>query len=720
MLALVFLLTAATLVLVQGRMQKHVREDLASSLRTEAAIFAEIEQTHRQQTEQSVVLIADQPSLKALMSTNDRATVEEESGPLLRRSHSDLLVLENPAGEILGFQAKSDDVSSPRIKQLMMETRGTEDWWFVGGHLYDVSVQDIVIGAEGAQRVLGRIAIGMEVSRRSILNAGFFGKSAFAFEREGTVLLSSLPANAWEDFEASLKDVPSAAGKVREMRFEDERYLGTYLDLSGEHPVRLYCFQSFDQATSFVSALNQLLIVLGVIVFIVGGGITFFVSRQITRPLERLALGTQQLEKGDFEFQIPIFGNDEVADLTQSFEQMRETLRQSREGLVRSARLEAVGRLAGGVAHDFNNLVMIIKGYSDLLMDSATPATKPYLEEIKNAGDRASGLTRQLLAFSRKQVLEPQVLDLNQTVKNMAKMLRVLIGEDVELIANLSDEIGRVKADPAQLEQVIMNLAVNARDAMPKGGKLILETSNASLDLEYAAAHAEVAPGSYVLIAVTDNGCGMDKETLKHIFEPFFTTKEAGKGTGLGLATVYGIVKQSRGHISVYSEPGIGTTFKVYLPSLDKSVTLARLTASEVAQRGQGTILLVEDETPLRALAAESLKKLGYSVLQASNGLDALELADSHLGQIDLLLTDIVMPRLGGPELAQKLKEKRANLPVIFMSGYTETAALENAQIGSDSILLNKPFSTETLANRIAEMLARIPAAKSFAATGSK
>jgi len=701
-------------------MQKHVREDLASSLRTEAAIFAEIEQTHRQQTEQSVVLIADQPSLKALMSTNDRATVEEESGPLLRRSHSDLLVLENPAGEILGFQAKSDDVSSPRIKQLMMETRGTEDWWFVGGHLYDVSVQDIVIGAEGAQRVLGRIAIGMEVSRRSILNAGFFGKSAFAFEREGTVLLSSLPANAWEDFEASLKDVPSAAGKVREMRFEDERYLGTYLDLSGEHPVRLYCFQSFDQATSFVSALNQLLIVLGVIVFIVGGGITFFVSRQITRPLERLAFGTQQLEKGDFEFQIPIFGNDEVADLTQSFEQMRETLRQSREGLVRSARLEAVGRLAGGVAHDFNNLVMIIKGYSDLLMDSATPATKPYLEEIKNAGDRASGLTRQLLAFSRKQVLEPQVLDLNQTVKNMAKMLRVLIGEDVELIANLSDEIGRVKADPAQLEQVIMNLAVNARDAMPKGGKLILETSNASLDLEYAAAHAEVAPGSYVLIAVTDNGCGMDKETLKHIFEPFFTTKEAGKGTGLGLATVYGIVKQSRGHISVYSEPGIGTTFKVYLPSLDKSVTLARLTASEVAQRGQGTILLVEDETPLRALAAESLKKLGYSVLQASNGLDALELADSHLGQIDLLLTDIVMPRLGGPELAQKLKEKRANLPVIFMSGYTETAALENAQIGSDSILLNKPFSTETLANRIAEMLARIPAAKSFAATGSK
>jgi len=720
MLALVFLLTAATLVLVQVRMRVHVREDLVSSLRTEAAIFAEIEQTHRQQTEQSVGLIAAQSSLKALMSTNDHVTVEEESGPLLRLSRADLLVLENPAGEILGFQAKSDDVPLSRIKQLMVESRGTEDWWFAGGHLYDVCLKDIVMGPEGTQRILGRIAIGREVSRGSILNAGLFGKSAFAFERNGAVLLSSLPANAWEEFEGSLKDVAPAAGKVREIRFKDERYLGTYLELSGDHPVRLYCFQSFDQASSFVSSLNQLLIVLGAIVFIFGGGITFFVSKQITRPLERLALGTQQLEKGDFESQIPISGHDEVADLTKSFEQMRETLRQSREGLVRSARLEAVGRLAGGVAHDFNNLVMIIKGYSDLLMDSATPATKPYIDEIKNAGDRASGLTRQLLAFSRKQVLEPQVLDLNQTVKNMAKMLRVLIGEDIELIANLSEEIGRVKADPSQLEQVIMNLAVNARDAMPKGGKLILETSNANLDLEYAATHTEVAPGSYVLIAVTDNGCGMDKETLKHIFEPFFTTKDAGKGTGLGLATVYGILKQSRGHISVYSEPWIGTTFKIYLPSLDKSVPVARPTTSEVAQRGQGTILLVEDETPLRVLAAESLKKLGYIVLQASNGEQGLEVAESHEGPIDLLLTDIVMPRLGGPELAEKLKEKRSNLAVIFMSGYTETAALENAQIGSDAILLNKPFSTETLANRIAEMLAKIPAARSAGAGSSK
>ncbi len=348
---------------------------------------------------------------------------------------------------------------------------------------------------------------------------------------------------------------------------------------------------------------------------------------------------------------------------------------------------------------------MIIKGYSDLLLDSATPEARPHLEEIKRAGERASGLTRQLLAFSRKQVLEPQVLDPNQTLKNMVKMLRVLIGEDVELVTSFSDEIGRVQADPGQLEQVLMNLAVNARDAMPNGGKLIIETQPCFLDASYAATHSEVTPGPFVLTAVTDNGCGMSKDTLAQIFEPFFTTKEPGKGTGLGLATVYGIVKQSKGHIAVYSEPGVGTTFKIYLPSLDKSAPLAPARQVGIAPRGTGTILLVEDEAPLRALAAESLKRLGYTVLQAGNGLEALAVADRHPERLDIVVTDIVMPRMGGVELVEKLKQKRDGFAVIFMSGYTEVAALENAKIGSNSLLLNKPFSTEVLAHKITEAL---------------
>jgi two-component system, cell cycle sensor histidine kinase and response regulator CckA len=533
------------------------------------------------------------------------------------------------------------------------------------------------------------------------------------------VMLSSLPVNLWSEFEASISRGKTKPQPIQEITIGGERYLANFVELPGDHPVRLYALQSYDQATSFLRSLNRMLLTLGALAVVVGALITAFVSRQITRPLERLAFSTRQLERGDFEVQIAVQGSDEVAELTRSFEEMRKGLRHSRESLVRSARLEAVGRLAGGVAHDFNNLVMIIKGYSDLLLDSATCESRPYLEEIKQAGDRASGLTHQLLAFSRKQVLEPQILDPNQNVRNMAKMLRVLIGEDIELVTNFSDKIGRVQADPGQLEQVVMNLAVNARDAMPKGGKLIIETQTCHLDAAYAATHPEVTPGPSVLIAVTDTGSGMSKETLEQIFEPFFTTKELGKGTGLGLATVYGIVKQSRGHISVYSELGIGTTFKIYLPSVEKSVTRSSAPQVGHAPKGDGTVLLVEDEPALRMLAAESLKRLGYQVLQAGNGLEALKVAEQHSGTIDIVVTDIVMPRMGGPELVENLRKKRQRIGVILMSGYTETAVLENAAITSDSILLNKPFSTELLARKISELQQQGAKPKALAAGSS-
>jgi signal transduction histidine kinase/CheY-like chemotaxis protein len=719
MVAVVIFLTAAVLVLVQARMREHVREDLVSTLRAESSATTQIEAARRAQAQQSAALIADQPILKALMSTNDRLTVEDGSEPLLQSSHADLLVLENRNGEMLAFHSRSDDVPVSAVKRLLQESTGEQDWWFAGGHLYHVSFAPIVAGADVNQRLLGRIALGRDVSNRdgfnqSIAATGAFGNAAFILERKGAVILSSLPAKAWGDFEASLQrsplragsqsDADSKADSVQEINVGGERYLASSVELPGDHPVRLYSLQSFDQATSFLRALDRMLLTLGAVAVLAGALIAFILSRQITRPLERLASGTRRLEKGDFEFQIPISGNDEVADLTRAFDDMRKSLRQSREGLVRSARLEAVGRLAGGVAHDFNNLVMIIKGYSELLLDSATPEAKPYLEEIKNAGERASGLTRQLLAFSRKQVLEPQVLDPNQTVRNMVKMLRVLIGEDIELVTSLADQIGRLRADPGQLEQVIMNLAVNARDAMPGGGKLIVETQSSELDQAYAATHSEVIAGPHVQIAMTDTGSGMSKETLEHIFEPFFTTKEPGKGTGLGLATVYGIVKQSRGHITVYSEIGVGTTFKIYFPSLDKSVPLPVTRALGAAPKGEGTILLVEDEAPLRVLAAESLKRLGYTVLQAGNGLEALAVADHHSGKIDVVVTDIVMPRMGGPELVEKLLQKRGDAAVIFMSGYTEMAAMENLKIGTDAILLNKPFSTEALVRRISEV----------------
>jgi signal transduction histidine kinase/ActR/RegA family two-component response regulator len=447
-----------------------------------------------------------------------------------------------------------------------------------------------------------------------------------------------------------------------------------------------------------------MLALLGAVAVVGGAFVTFLISRQITRPVERLVAGTRLLKKGDFDFQIPIRGNDEVAQLGRAFKDMRDSLKKSRESMLRAARLEAVGRLAGGVAHDFNNLVMIIKGYSDMLLDTVPAQSRPHLEEIKKAGDRASGLIRQLLAFSRKQILEPQVLDPNQSVRNMVKMLRLLIGEDIELVTNLSDEALRVLVDPGQLEQVIMNLVVNARDAMPQGGKIVIATRLYRLDETFAVANREVPPSDYVLITVTDQGCGMDKETMAHIFEPFFTTKELGRGTGLGLATVGSIVQGSRGHIAVESEVGLGTTFKVYLPSAAGAASTSRAQRAAGAVQGTGTILLVEDEPALRALAVTSLKKLGYTVLEASSGVQAIVIAQGHLNPIDVVVTDVVMPHMSGPELVEKLQETRQDFAVIFMSGYSDGMALERARIGAELAFLPKPFSTDELASKIQEV----------------
>jgi signal transduction histidine kinase/ActR/RegA family two-component response regulator len=724
MLAVVFFLTAAVLALVEVQMRIHVRADLLSTLQAQSALYRGIEQVRREQEQQTAGLIANQPSLKALMSTNDRATVQDASASILETSHADLLILENASGAMLALHSRTGDLPLPAVERLLEDSTGPEDWWVAGGRLYHVSFAPILAGAPRQQHRRGRITLGREISAQSVVGAGVFGSSTFTFERQGSVLLSSLPVGEWNQFERSLfeRSLPSPSAQaqpIQEMTIAGERYLALFVELPGDHPVRFYSLQSYDQATSFLGILKRKLLTLGAAAVVLGAFLAAFVSRQITRPLERLAFSTRQLEKGDFEFQLPIAGADEVADLTRSFEEMRKGLRQSRESLVRSARLEAVGRLAGGVAHDFNNLVMIIRGYSDLLLDSATAESRPYLEEIKQAGDRASGLTRQLLAFSRKQVLETQVLDPNQSVRNMAKMLRVLIGEDIELLTNFSDQTGRVQADPGQLEQVVMNLAVNARDAMPKGGKLIIETQTCQLDAAYAATHPELTPGPYILLAVTDTGSGMSKDILEQVFEPFFTTKGPGKGTGLGLATVYGIVKQSRGHISVYSEPGIGTTFKIYLPSVEKPVAELTPPPGRLPAKGQGTVLLVEDEPALRRLAGESLKRLGYQVLQAGNGLEALKVAEQHPGRIDIVVTDIVMPRMGGPELVENLKQKRDPMGVIFMSGYTETAVLENASLGADAVLLNKPFSTELLASKISELQGRKGENHAFSASGS-
>jgi PAS domain S-box-containing protein len=386
------------------------------------------------------------------------------------------------------------------------------------------------------------------------------------------------------------------------------------------------------------------------------------------------------------------------------------TERRALEQQLRQAqKMEAIGRLAGGIAHDFNNLLMVISGYSEFLMERA--GTNELLlgpaREIGAAAERATSLTRQLLAFSRKQMLAPRVLDLNALVTENLKMLNRLIGEDIELILIPGADFAAIKADSGQIEQVILNLAVNARDAMPRGGRLTIETANVTLDQSYARFHPPVKPGEYVLLALSDTGHGMDPETQSHIFEPFFTTKGT-RGTGLGLSTVYGIVKQSGGYIYVFSETESGTTFKIYLPCAkeeSESAATAKPRSPILQPQAVGTVLLVEDEANLRRLSLESLQRQGYAVLEAQDGPAALQMATHHRGVIHLLLTDVVMPGMNGRELARRVALLRPDTKILFMSGYTENVIDRNGTIDPNVELLQKPFSMSELLSKVRELL---------------
>jgi PAS domain S-box-containing protein len=385
--------------------------------------------------------------------------------------------------------------------------------------------------------------------------------------------------------------------------------------------------------------------------------------------------------------------------------------KQLEEQFRQAQKMEAVGRLAGGIAHDFNNLLMVIQGYGDLLVERLHPSDplRKNVEQIQTASQRATSLTRQLLAFSRKQMLAPKVLNIQAIMADMEAILRRLIGEDIVLDAISAPSLGHVKADRSQIEQVVMNLAINARDAMPNGGRLTIEASNVEIGADVPHQPTVVAPGRYVMLAVTDNGCGMNEEVRAHIFEPFFTTKEKGKGTGLGLATVYGIVKQSGGYIWVYSEPGVGTTFKIYLPRIDEEESSSSAGVDGTlsrALRGSEVVLLVEDERGVRELTREYLEMSGYTVLEATNGEAALRQAQDHTGPIHALITDVVMPGLSGRELSEQITKIRPQIKVLYMSGYTDQSAFRNGILEKGAELLQKPFGMSTLASKLRDILA--------------
>jgi two-component system cell cycle sensor histidine kinase/response regulator CckA len=419
----------------------------------------------------------------------------------------------------------------------------------------------------------------------------------------------------------------------------------------------------------------------------------------------------QMLGSGERKTWVRVIGHPErdaqgkVVKLHGAFQDIDERHRLE-ERVHQGQKMDAIGQLAGGVAHDFNNLLSIILSYTSMLINDLREGDpiRADLEQIRHAGERASQLTRQLLAFGRKQMLKPQVLDLGQVVLGMEKMLRRLLGEDIELSLLLSRSLGKVLADASQMEQVIMNLAVNARDAMPRGGKLSIETANVEIDASYAETRHDVDPGIYVMLAITDTGAGMDVETRQRAFEPFFTTKD--KGNGLGLSTVFGIVKQSRGHIWVYSEQGRGTTFKVFLARTDeRAPALSSKASVPSTMHGSETILLVEDEDAVRTVTCSILRRQGYNVLEAQNGGEAFLVCEKYPGTIHLLITDVVMPRMSGRELAERVSPLRPTMRVMYVSGYTQTAIVHHGVLDSGIHFLQKPITPDALSAKVREVL---------------
>ena len=577
-----------------------------------------------------------------------------------------------------------------------------------------------------------------------------------------TLYLGNQNDDVWTDF-VNIVGKPSVDVRTKQdistyMRDGNTEVIGLARPIAGSPWVILIEFPD-NVVLQPVSGYVKRMVWIGVFLFVMGVAGTFVLSRNITSPIYQLTAGATAISRGDYSRTVNIHRNDELGHLAKAFNAMvekvsnsqrelehkvqertaqleeanrqleslsqshahkrsvaekertdaLEALHNTEKQLVQSQKLEAVGRLAGGISHDFNNLLTVILGYSDIMKRSLPDADplRRNVDEITRASQRAASLTRQLLAFSRKQVMQPKVFDLNSVVSDLEKMLRRMIGEDIEVRVTAESDLGNIKADPVQLEQVLMNLVVNARDAMPKGGKLSIETANVYLDESYSQDHVSVVPGHYVMLAISDTGCGMNEETRQRIFEPFFTTKEQGKGTGLGLSMVYGIVKQSGGNIWVYSEEGHGTTFKIYFPRVTAEAEEYRRVAHALeVEGGSETILLVEDAEWVRTLARQVLESAGYRVLEAGNADAAIKLCESINGdRIDLLLTDVVMPGMSGNDMSRILLAKHPGMPVLYMSGYTDDAIVQHGVLEAGINFLQKPFTPGALTLKVRQVL---------------
>ncbi len=709
-------LSCATLFAVRSSGEDHARHELITGTQTSLMTFDVLFGQKQNALARKADLLATQAAMEGDQD-QDRSPDGKDADPdadglsnaadPLESDGSDLVAVADTPDKIVILHSREGLFPPAEAEEMLQRSLAnglTADWWCVGGSLYQVALQRIGRGP-------GTVIVGREIDYRAVHDMGRISDSQVAFTYDGNVVTSTLRPIEEEEAGQELKSIASS-GSIQignEEFFADSQRLN-----KGPGPVaRLTVLKSYSEETAFLAELNHLLLALGLVAVVAGAGLAFVISDAFTRPLAELLRGFRALERGDYEYPLHAHGGDELAHATRAFDRMRKSLQENEaqkqqleNQLRQSQKMEALGRLAGGVAHDFNNLLTVIKGHSELIVERAAPGESALMsgEQIRKAADRAAALTRQMLAFSRKQALQPKVLNVNALVDDLGKLLKRLMPEDIEVVFRADESLGRVRADAGQLEQVLMNLTVNARDAMQRGGTLTIETDNVSVTPELARSRPPIEPGEYVKLAVIDTGTGMSAETKAHIFEPFFTTKDPGKGTGLGLATVYGVVKQTGGFLWVDTELGVGTTFEVYLPRvndpIDSDVVGRKPSVCKAARQ---TVLLVEDEPGVRDVACEFLTAAGYRVLSAEDGERAMQIA-AHESTIDILITDIVMPRMRGPELARELLRWKPAVKVVYMSGYLEPADADGDFL-KDAFFLNKPFSRDVLLNQIAEAL---------------
>jgi signal transduction histidine kinase/ActR/RegA family two-component response regulator len=704
-------LSCATLLAVRHVAKKHLQQEIVAETQTSTLTFLAMIHEHQIALGRKADLLATLADLSGW----DESSFQKSTDDPFETDGSDLVVLADGNHQITTLHTTNPRFTVVMAQELLLSSlakNSTSDWWYAGGALYQVAVQPVHRRESADNSQLETVVVGREIDYSAVHNLDRTHSADLAFTYDGDVVTSTMGPLDEHDLSQQAHDLQSSG----EVRIANKQFYAIAVGLTdGQGPAaRLIALKSYARAEEFLSELNHLLAGLGVLALVIGTYLALFISDAFTRPLANLDKGVQALGRGDFTFPLEARGGDEVANVTRAFDQMRGTLqkneaqkRQLEEDLRQSQKMEALGRLAGGVAHDFNNLLTVIKGHSELIIERL-PTKDPLLgsgQQIRKAADRAASLTRQMLAFSRRQALEPTVFDMNSLVADMYKLLKRLIHEDIEFTFRAGESLGRIKADTGQIEQVLLNLSVNASDAMPRGGKLVIETKNVQVDPAMAKSLPNVEPGSYVMLAVTDTGSGMDAQTKARIFEPFFTTKEQGKGTGLGLATVYGVVKQSGGFIWVDTTIGKGSRFEVYLPRVEQDITLSPTEELAPARaRAAGTVLLAEDEEAVRTLAFEFLTAAGYRVFVASDGQKALEIAESLSEPIHVLVTDVVMPQMRGPELAKRLKNTHPDLKVVFMSGYLEQNEGGEDFTGS-AAFLQKPFSKDILVRHVGAAL---------------